>query len=81
MAWKFAHIGFEGDGLQLGGVDVWKSKWVDAGVERAELPHPAYQHQIYRFDIYDIETANGHLRFAFTELSASVYGFYTWQPE
>lgn len=70
--WREAHIGFEDDGVRIGGVEVWKAEWRSAG-ESVELPHPAHPKQIHRYSVYEAE--NG-VKFAAAELSAGVWGFY-----
>jgi hypothetical protein len=32
--WRAVHIGFENDGLRIGGVDVWAERWRDAAAGR-----------------------------------------------
>jgi hypothetical protein len=74
--WRDIHVGFEGDGLKIGGVEVWKREWRRTGEPHLNLPHPSYQHQIHRYDIYEIGDAGHSIRFAAGELSYGVWGFY-----
>jgi hypothetical protein len=75
MAWAVKHIGFESDGLKIGGLNVWEEEWRPVG-SRVDLPHPAYPNQIHPYDIYEIGDEASPVRFAAGELSAGVYGFY-----
>ena len=81
MPWDVAHIGFERDGFRLEGVDIWNATWESQPGWRVELSHPAHPHQHHLFDVYEAAGGNGPLRFAATELSPGVYGFYRWRPE
>jgi len=74
--WRNVHVGFEGDDLKIGGLDVWKHTWRSAGIEPLNLPHPSYPSQIHRYIIYDIGDERGAVRFAAAELSNGVWGFY-----
>ena len=74
MAWKYAHIGFEGDGAKIGGVSVWKSEWRGLG-QSVDLPHPSYPNQIHSYHVYDLGEGSV-VQFAAAELSYGVWGFY-----
>jgi len=77
MSWVVKHIGFERDGLEIGGLSVWEKEWRPVGDwSHVELPHPAYPNQIHRYGIYEIGDEAVPVRFASGELSAGVYGFY-----
>jgi hypothetical protein len=75
--WRARHVGFERDGLILDGLEVWGSTWRRRGDARVELPHPAHPHELHRFEIYEAGEGSDVRQFAATELSASVWGFYT----
>lgn len=75
-AWRDVHVGLQGDGLKVGGLEVWKHEWRPAEVEALSLPHPSYPKQIHRYDVYDIGDAPRSVRFAAGELSNGVWGFY-----
>lgn len=72
--WRAVHVGTEGDGLKIDGLEVWSQKWRAAG-SSVELPHPAYPAQVHRFDVYEIGDQHP-VRFAAGELSNGVYAFY-----
>ena len=75
MDWKEAHIGFEGDGLKLGGLKIWGTKWRGTGAG-ALLPHPAHKSEQHSFHVYEIGPVEDPIRFAACELSNGVWGFY-----
>ena len=74
--WRCVHVGIEGDGLKLGGLEVWKHNWRSTGEPHLNLPHPSYRNQTHRFHIYEIEDAGYSVHFAASELSNGVWGFY-----
>ena len=74
--WRDVHVGFSGDGLTIGGVDVWKQRWRRTGEAVLELPHPAYPNQLHYYDVYEIGGIDAPVRFAAGELSNGVWGFY-----
>lgn len=75
--WRDVHVGFEGDDLKIGGIEVWCQDWCRTGEASVQLPHPSYQHQRHRFDIYKAGPQDSPVRFAAGELSNGVWGFYT----
>jgi hypothetical protein len=74
--WQAAHIGLEGDGFKIDTLEIWRHEWRLTGAPHLTLPHPAYPDQIHRYAIYEIENAGVALRFAASELSNGVWGFY-----
>jgi hypothetical protein len=74
--WRVVHVGFEGDSLKIGGLEVWKNEWRSTGEPHLNLPHPSYPNQIDRYAIYEIGDAGHSVRFATSELSNGVWGFY-----
>ncbi len=72
--WRDVHVGFERDGLRLGGLGVWDEPWREVGTGPVTLPHPAHPHQRHSFWIYEI--GGPPVRFAAGELSNGVWGFY-----
>ena len=76
MTWKDVHVGVEGDVVQIGGFKVWDMEWRRVQEEPIELPHPAHASEMHPFWVYDIGPADKPVRFAATELSPSVWGFY-----
>jgi hypothetical protein len=75
-AWRDVHVGFEGDGVKIHGLEVWRQEWRPTGEAAIQLPHPGYLNQRHRFDIYEIGPQDGPIRFAAGELSNGVWGFY-----
>jgi hypothetical protein len=76
MTWRVAHIGFEGDDVQIGGHKVWRHDWRSVDLEPVNLQHPAYPNQIHRYYVYEIGAIDSPVRFAAGELSNGVWGFY-----
>lgn len=74
--WRQAHIGFEGDELKIGGLSVWSHAWQSVDTPRLRLPHPAYPEQIHDFTVQEIAEGSTVIRFAVSELSNGVWGFY-----
>ncbi len=75
-AWRNVHIGFEGDDVKIGGLEVWKHKWRRVDLPAVDLPHPSYPRQIHQYEIYEIGNVSVAVRFATSELSNGVWGFY-----
>ncbi|WP_447753206.1 hypothetical protein [Sphingopyxis fribergensis] len=73
--WEMAHIGFSGDGLRIGGRDVWTEKWKHVDTDPLQLPHPAHTGDLHRFTVQTIGEGPTAARFAVSELSNGVYGF------
>ncbi|RYD45591.1 MAG: hypothetical protein EOP63_00540 [Sphingomonadales bacterium] len=74
--WEMAHIGFSGDGLRVGGRDVWTEEWKHVDTDPLQLPHPAHAGDLHRFTVQTIGEGATAARFAVSELSNGVYGFY-----
>jgi len=75
-AWRQAHIGFSNDGLKIGGFDVWSLPWRSVDLPSLQLAHPAYPEAMHRFSIQEIQDGQNVVRFAASELSNGVWGFY-----
>jgi len=76
LGWIETHVGIEGDRFQINGVAPWKHEWRRVAEEPIELPHPSHRTEAHPFWIYEIATGTKTIRFAATELSRSVWGFY-----
>ena len=76
--WKFLHIGFEDDDANINGQRIWGHEWRPTN-EKVRLTHPAYSNQIHNFEVYEIGSLERPVRFAVSELSNGVWGFYV-QP-
>ncbi|MGH6911255.1 MAG: hypothetical protein ACREEG_13795, partial [Phenylobacterium sp.] len=74
--WRSVHLGFENDGLQIAGQDVWGRPWRSSGAPQLRLPHPAHPQQAHSFDVLELD-GSPPIRFAAAELSNGVWGFYT----
>ena len=74
--WRMIAIGFEGGPAVIDGIDVWKHKWRSTR-EHVTLPHPAYPEQMHDYTVWEVSPLlHRKVRFAATELSGGVYGFY-----
>ena len=76
MGWRNVHIGVEGDGAKVEGLDVWRHKWRRVDVPPVQLPHPQYPNQIHEYFICEIGDTSAPVRFAAGELSYGIWGFY-----
>jgi len=74
--WRVAHVGVEGDGLEIGGLEIWRNEWRQVYEPDLSLPHPHYQAQTHNYGIYEIGSNEHPVRFAAGELSNGVWGFY-----
>ena len=74
--WEVAHVGFNGDGLRIGGRDVWTEAWTQVDTDPLQLPHPAHTGELHCFTVQTIGEDTTAARFAVSELSNGVYGFY-----
>ena len=74
--WRSVHVGFQDDGLKIGGVEIWKHEWRRTDSEPLILPHPDYPDQRHRYYIYEVGDQDQPECFAVSELSNGVWGFY-----
>lgn len=74
--WKSCGVVFEGQPIDVGGINPWDFRWVSCEQSPVELPHPAYPSQRHKMWVYQIENAGKEVIFAAGELSANVWGFY-----
>lgn len=73
--WTAVGIVFDGDPIDLDGVNPWQYAWRSTG-EVALVRHPAYPTQVHDVSVYEIEADGRTVRFAAGELSNTVWGFY-----
>ena len=73
--WRFVGARVEGDDFRIGGVEVWRHRWVPAGLGPVEVVDPQYG-QTFHFEVYDIRGAAADVRFAAGEFSNGIWGFY-----
>ena len=62
--WRPRHVGFERDGLLLGGLDSWSLTWRSVDALPLQLPHPAHPHQRHDFRVYQVTDGHRVARFA-----------------
>jgi len=76
--WEPAHVGFEGAALSIGGINPWlhSELWRCVSPASIVVPHPSYPQQRHRASVYEITLQGKSIRFAATELSNGVWGFY-----
>ncbi|MBV8503840.1 MAG: hypothetical protein JO006_19240 [Paucibacter sp.] len=76
--WESIHVGFEGSALSIDGINPWVhvGRWQRAAPESVVVPHPSYRQQRHRASVYEVEAHGKTIRFAATELSNGVWGFY-----
>ena len=74
--WRSVHIGFAHDGLKIGDVDVWTYEWRAVAGSLLRLAHPAYPRQIHTYRLFEAGDEGKSTRFAASELSNGVWGFY-----
>jgi 5-oxoprolinase (ATP-hydrolysing) len=72
--WQHVHIGFENDDGEIEKTKVWKQKWRALNTPPVRLPHPSYRNQFHTYEVYEI--GDVPVRFAASELSNGVWGFY-----
>lgn len=73
--WRFLHIGFEGDGVEVNGVRLWESQWVSTG-GRITVAHPQYPNQRHVMTTYRTDGTETAVNFAAGEFSNSVWGVF-----
>lgn len=73
--WRSAGIVFDGDPIDLEGVNPWRHSWRDTG-EVVWMRHPSYPTQLHDVPVYTMETERGEVTFAAGELSNTVWGFF-----
>jgi hypothetical protein len=75
--WRFVHIGFEGDGVEIAGVRLWEVYRWGRSRGRITVAHPDHPDQRHAMDVY--RTSEGAVDFAAGEFSNGVWGFF--EPE
>ena len=73
---KVVGVVYEGDPIDVNGLNPWQFKWRDLRMKPVELPHPSYPSQRHRMWVYEIEDSGKKVTFAAGELSPNVWGFY-----
>lgn len=73
--WQFVSIGFEGDPVDVGGVDAWKVEWESTGW-RITVAHPSYPWERHTMFTYVVKGSTPPIEFAAGEFSNGVWGFF-----
>lgn len=76
VTWKFHGSCPDGEKFEIEGLNVWAHEWRRENEEpKAEVSDPFY-HQTFSFSVYHIETGGRRVRFAASEFSNCMWGFY-----
>jgi hypothetical protein len=73
--WAFVSIGFEGDEVDIAGVNPWKVSWTDTH-GRVTVAHPSYPWQRHTMFTYVVAASDPPIAFAAGEFSNGVWGFF-----
>lgn len=76
--WEPVHVGFEGAALSIRGINPWlhMHEWRRVQEDCIVVPHPAHRLERHRAWVYEVMANGKTTRFAATELSNGVWGFY-----
>jgi hypothetical protein len=76
--WGPVHVALEGTALSIGGINPWlhANNWRMVQQEHIVVPHPSYRQERHRAWVYEVTSNGKTTRFAATELSNGVWGFY-----
>jgi hypothetical protein len=76
--WAPVHVGLEGAAISISGVNPWRhiNEWRSVQKIHIIVSHPSYPHQRHRAWVYEVTSNEKIIRFAATELSNGVWGFY-----
>ena len=74
--WQVVGVVFEGEAINIDGVNPWKAGFHRNGEAPVQLPHPSHPNQFHWFNVFEAECNGNTVTFAAAELSAGVVGFY-----
>jgi hypothetical protein len=74
--WRLVHIGFEGDAVEIDGLNPWAAGAWGASLGRIVVAHPSYPAQRHDMDRYRAAGPAGSVEFAAGEFSNGVWGLY-----
>ena len=74
--WNPLGVVFEGNPIDVGGLNPWQHDWHSIDAPTLVLPHPTNPSQRHSARVYELKTGDSIVRFAAAELSANVWGFY-----
>jgi hypothetical protein len=80
MPWRFIGWCYDSQLFGIDGINAWDHKWQRASTESAEVIDPLYGKN-FKFEIWNIDTGDKHIRFAAGEFSNCAWGFYQEQPD
>lgn len=79
--WRIVHIGFEGDDVDVHGVDPWSVTPWERGATVITVAHPSYPAERHQMCVYHVKSADGvRVEFAAGEFSNGVWGFFVRGP-
>jgi hypothetical protein len=80
VGYEFSAIYFDGEPIDLAGVNPWDFVWQEFRGRPLVVPNPSYPGQRHKLDLYSIQTNGGLVQFAAGEVSAGVWVFYLRSP-
>ncbi|MEM6331321.1 MAG: hypothetical protein AAF790_13890 [Planctomycetota bacterium] len=75
--WRVVGEVFDGQPMQIEGVDPWRAEWAPRGAEPVDLPHPTSLDETASFQRYVLSHAGRSVCVAAARLSDHSWGFYT----
>lgn len=73
--WTLASIGFEQDVVEVQGVNIWETTWIDTDW-KITVAHPSYPSQRHHMTIYEARDRDAVITFAAGEFSNGVWGVF-----
>jgi hypothetical protein len=73
--WRPLAVVAEGDRVLIQGQNPWGLSWLRSDEPPITVSHPGYSYQRHQAYVYEFDSSRA-VRFAATELSAGVWGFY-----
>lgn len=76
MKWSYLGIFYEGEPVEIEGLNIWELKWQRMEMEGPRQPHPSYPTQFHDLTPYTLDIHGKLAYIAAGEVSANVYLFY-----
>jgi hypothetical protein len=74
--WHLVSMVWDGDPIDVRGVDPWSADWVNVG-DQITIAHPSYPDQRHALDVYRAQEPSGrYVTFAAGELSNLAWAFF-----
>lgn len=74
--WSLVHIGFEGDAVDIDGLNPWTAGDWGPSIGSITVAHPSYPAQRHTMSTYRVLGPSGLVEFAAGEFSNGVWGLY-----